>query len=139
MNRIRVALFNDRVAAEPLWKHLLQAGVPAEIHNEPWQARLWFVSKHSAGVRIEVPAQLSEITEKLLLAWNAQSFLSTGICCPECGSMRVDFPQFAEESILTNLAIGLLAGLGLVEKDYYCEHCHHMWPKLDARLRVNAA
>jgi hypothetical protein len=97
MNRIRVALFNDRAAAEPMWKHLLQAGVPAEIHNEPWQARLWFVSKHSTGVRIEVPGQLSEVSGKILLAWNAQGFLSAGICCPECGSMHVDFPQFTEK------------------------------------------
>jgi hypothetical protein len=133
MNRIRVALFNDRAAAEPMWKRLLQAGVPAEIHNEPWQTWLWFVSKHSACVRIDVPAKLSEITEKLLLAWNVQGFLSTGICCPECGSMHVDFPQFTEKSVITNLAIGLLAGLGLVEKDYYCERCHWMWPKPGAK------
>jgi hypothetical protein len=133
MNRIRVALFNDRFAAEPLWKHLLQAGVPAEIHDEPWQAWLWFVSTHRAGVKIDVPAQLSEVTEKLLLAWVAEGVLFTGIHCPECGSMRVDFPQFTEKSVITNLAFGFLAGLGLVEKDYYCEHCHWMWPKAGAK------
>ena len=50
--------------------------------------------------------------------------------------MRVDFPQFTEKSFITNLAIGLVAGLGLVEKDYYCEHCHCMWPKPAATLRA---
>jgi hypothetical protein len=129
MNRIRVALFNDRAAAEPVLEHLLQAGVLAEIHDEPWLARLWFVSRLRAGVRIEVPARQFETTEKLLLAWNAKGGLFNAIHCPECGSLRVDFPQFTEKSFTTNLAIGLLAGLGLVEKDYYCEHCHCMWPK----------
>ena len=129
MNRIRVAIFSDRTAAEPVLKHLLQAGVPAEIHAEPWLARLWFVSKQRAGVRIDVPARQIATTEKLLLAWNAHGGLFAAIHCPECGSLRVDFPQFTEESFTTNVAIGLLAGLGLVEKDYYCEHCHFMWPK----------
>ena len=86
MNRIRVALFNDRAAAEPVREHLLQAGVPAEIHNEPWLAWLWFVSTPRAGVRIEVPAELSETTEELFRAWDAEGILFTGIRCPDCGS-----------------------------------------------------
>lgn len=133
MNRIRVALFNDRLAAEPLWTHLRQAGVPAEISREPWPTWLWFVSKDRSGVRIDVPAPLAELTGKLLTAWDAEGVLFTGIHCPECGSSRVDFPQFTEKSVITNLAVGFLAGLGLVEKDYYCEHCHWMWPKPGAR------
>jgi hypothetical protein len=36
MIRIRLALFNDRTAAEPIRDHLRQAGIPAEIHDEPW-------------------------------------------------------------------------------------------------------
>jgi hypothetical protein len=129
MNRIRVALFNNRAAAEPVREHLLQAGVSAEINNGSWLARLWFVSKLRAGVRIDVPAQQVETTEKLLLAWNTTGDLFTAIQCPDCGSLRVDFPQFTEKSFITNVAIGLLAGLGLVQKGYYCEHCHFMWPK----------
>ena len=46
MNRVRVALFNDRAAADPVRQLLLQAGIPAEIHEELGLARLWFVSKH---------------------------------------------------------------------------------------------
>jgi hypothetical protein len=133
MNRIRVALFNDAATAEPIREHLRQAGIPAEIHHEPWLAWLWFVSQARAGVRIEVPAKMLGTTEALFRAWDAEGILFTGIRCPDCGSMRVDFPQFTEKSFITNLAFGLLAGLGLVEKDYYCEHCHWMWPKPDAK------
>jgi hypothetical protein len=87
----------------------------------------------NAGVRIDVPAQLSEIAEKLLLARDAaEDPLRDAIRCPDCRSLRVDYPQFTEKSLCTNLAIGLLAGLGLLEKDHYCEHCHWMWPKLGA-------
>jgi hypothetical protein len=44
--------------------------------------------------------------------------------------------------VLTNMAAGLVAELGLVEKDYYCEQCHYTWPKetsAPARKRLNMA
>ncbi|HWX20706.1 MAG TPA: c-type cytochrome [Candidatus Binatia bacterium] len=140
MNRIRVALFNDRAAAEPIRQHLLRAGIPAELHDELGLASLWFVSKSSAGVRVEVPARLSEMARQLLLAREAaEGALRAAIRCPECGSLRVDYPQFTRKSLFTNLAIGLIARLGLVEKDYYCEDCHYAWPKQHSRpLRARA-
>lgn len=135
MNRIRVALFNNRAAAEPIRRRLQQADIPAEIHEQLGLARLWFVSKHSAGVGVEVPGRLAETAHQLLLAWdNAEGALSGAIRCPECRSLRVEYPQVTRKSISTNLVIGLLAGLGLVEKDFYCEDCHCMWPKLRATL-----
>ena len=136
MNRTRVALFNDRSAAEPVLRRLLQVGIPAGIHNEPWLVRLWFVSKADAGFCVEVPDCISELAENLLLAWDdGQGVLRSAIHCPECGSLRVDYPQFTRKSIFANLAAGILAGLGLVERDYYCERCHCLWPKLRARPR----
>lgn len=133
MNLIRVALFDDRATAEPVCEHLLQAGVPAVIHNEPWLTRLWFVPKRRAGVRLEVPVAFFEATEKLLFAWNARGDLFAAVHCPACGSLLVDFPQFTEKSFTTNLAFGFLAGVGLLEKDFYCAHCHFMWPKPNAK------
>jgi hypothetical protein len=139
MNRIRLAIFNDRATAEPIRDRLLRAGIPAEIHGEPWQAKLWFVSRLCAGVRVDVPAKLSQTAELLLLAWDcAEGALQDAIRCPDCGSLRVDYPQFTEKSFCTNVAIGLLAGLGLVEKDYYCEHCHCMWPKTGATPSIES-
>src|ERR1039457_6724780 len=92
MNRARVALFNDRAAAEPIRRRLLQAGIPAEIHEQLGLARLWFVSKRSAGVGVEVPGRLAETAHQLLRTWdNAEGALSGAIRCPECKSMRVDY------------------------------------------------
>jgi hypothetical protein len=41
----------------------------------------------------------------------------------------VDYPQFTRKSLLTNVAMGLIAELRLVEREYYCEDCHFTWPK----------
>ena len=129
MNRVRIALFKDRAAAKPIHERLLQANIAAEIHDEIWLARLWFVSKLSAGIRVEVPACRSKRAVQLVLTWDAaEGALRAAIHCPECNSLRVDYPQFTRKSLVTNLAIGLIAALGLVDKGYYCEDCHHTWP-----------
>ena len=136
MNRVPVALFNDRITAEPMVARLVQAGIAAEIHDEPGLGKLWFVSKKEAGVRIEVPADQFERAEQLLVDWDAlESAVREAIHCPECKSLLVDYPQVTRQSISTNVAMGLAAELGLVDREYYCRDCHFTWPKEGTKLR----
>ena len=143
MNRISIALFNSRSDAEPIQQRLAQAGIVAEIHEELRLQKLWFVSRRAAGARLEVAVDQFERAERLLLAWDcAEGVLRQAIQCPECKSFRVDYPQFAKNSVLTNMAAGFAAELGLVEKDYYCERCHYTWPKKSStpeRVRLHMA
>src|SRR6266478_439720 len=83
-----------------------------------------------AGIRLEVPAQDFERACQLLLDWDiADGSLREAIRCPECKSLHVDYPQFTRKFFIPNLAMGFLAALGAVEKDYYCQDCHYIWPK----------
>jgi hypothetical protein len=130
MNRIPIALFRNREQAQPIQQRLLKAGVVTEIHEEQALQRLWFVSRRAAGVTLEVAASQFETAQKLLGNWDTtEGVLAQTIRCPECKSLNVDYPQFARNSVITNMAVGLAAGLGFVEKDYYCESCHYTWPK----------
>jgi hypothetical protein len=108
-------------------QRLARAGILAEVHDELGLAKLWFVTKRWAGVRLEVPTHRAGEAERLLHEWDAVSLLDGAIRCPECSSLRIDFPQFTQKSLFTNLAIGLVAELRLVERQYYCEECHCMW------------
>ena len=136
MNRIRVARFKNRPEAEPIRQRLVESGIGAEVHDELGLARLWFTTKRMAGARLEVPARQAERAEELLRDWDAEfGVLSCAIRCPECKSLRVDYPQFTPKSFLTNLALGLMAELRLVEREYYCEDCHCMWPGENAKPR----
>jgi hypothetical protein len=138
MNRMSVALFNDRAKAEPLRERLAQAGIPAEIHDELRHEKLWMAGKASCGVRLEVPAEQFERAEDMLTDWDAKDgALRDAIHCPECGSLRVEYPQYTRKSLLTNLAMGVAANMGVVEKDYYCEECHFTWPKEGTKPRRN--
>lgn len=143
MNRMPVALFSTRAKAEPLQRRLIESGVPAEIHDELRLEKLWFVSKPAAGVRIEVPADRFEQAYPLLLQWDAaEGALREAIRCPECKSLRVDYPQFTRKFLIPNLAMGLMAAVGALEKEYYCEDCHFTWPKEGtkaSRLRPHMA
>jgi hypothetical protein len=140
MNRIRVALFETPAQAEAVRARLVQAGVPAEIHDAPGLVRLWFVTRSAAGARLEVSVEHWEQATRLLDRWDGEEeALRWAIHCPECRSLQVDYPQFTDKSFLPNLAIGLIAELGLVEKAYYCEHCHWMWAKRSPRTRGQRA
>ncbi len=130
MNRIPVAHFTDRDEAESIRQRLARAGILAVIQEELWLQKLWYVSRGSAGVDLEVPAEQFDHTQKLLQSWElSEGALLHVVHCPQCRSVRVSYPQFARHSLLTNFAVGLCAELGLVEKDYYCEQCQFTWPK----------
>jgi len=130
MNRISVALFSNRARAEALQERLLNAGIKAEAHDEQYLEKLWHVSKAASGVRLEVPADQFDRTEQLLLEWDAaEGALHEAIRCPECRSLRVQYPQFTRKAMIPNLLTGLLATIGALEKQYYCEDCHFTWPK----------
>jgi predicted Zn-ribbon and HTH transcriptional regulator len=130
MNRMTVATFNDRSSAEHLQRRMAEHGIKAEIHDELRLEKLWFVSKLTAGVRLEVPCNDFEKCEKLLAEWDSkEGALYAAIRCPECRSFRVQFPQFAHKSVIPNILMGFLASVGRVNKAHYCEDCHYTWPK----------
>ena len=138
MERIRVALFSTRAEAYAIGQRLARAGIEAELHDELGVARFWFVSRSAAGVRLEVPQEQAEQTTQRLHEWDAaQGALRGAIRCPECSSLRVDYPQVTRKSILPNVAMGLLAEVGLLEKECYCEGCHCMWIKQRANPRAD--
>ena len=138
MNRFPVALFPSSAKAEPIKQQLRSSGFAAEAHEEGWLCAFWFVNKHKCGVHLDVPADQFERAERFLLEWDAREHaLNEAIRCPECGSLHILYPQFARHSILTNLAIGVAAQFGIVEKQFYCEDCHFTWPRQGTRPSRN--
>ena len=120
MNKISLALFNRHSDAEPLQRRLSESGIHAETHD----------CKMMHGARLEVPAERFEEAYQLLLDWeDAEGALRNVIRCPECKSLRVEYPQYTHKSTLPNLLIGFLANIGAMNKEFYCYDCHFTWPK----------
>jgi predicted Zn-ribbon and HTH transcriptional regulator len=139
MKTTTLATFNDRAHAEPLKERLEAANIPVEIHDDSAQERLWFVGKPRAGVHLNVRAADYEKALGLIHAWDAANdALHDAVRCPECGSSRIEYPQFTRKFITPNV-IGVLSAVGLVQKQYYCQDCQCIWPGADAKPPRNRA
>jgi hypothetical protein len=119
MNTISIAIFNHRSDAEPLQRRLSEAGVSASVRD----------CLRMKGARIEVPASQFERAYQLLLDWDKEGALRGAIRCPDCGSLRIEYPQYTHKSTLPNLLIGFCANIGAMPKEFYCHDCHFTWPK----------
>jgi hypothetical protein len=135
MKMIPAAHYRDRAKALTLQRRLIDAGFNATLNDNPQLGTLWFVSREKADVRIEVPPDQFARAEKRLLDWASEGALDGAIRCPECGSLRVQYPQYAQHSLLPNLAMGVLTELRAIEKNYFCADCHCTWPGEGYRAR----
>lgn len=130
MKKVRVAFFDCSAQGQPVCQLLSQAGILAELHKESPLAFLWYISRRRAGVRLEVGVEDAERAHTLLRESDSKAWLpGNAVRCPECDSLRIDYPQFTRKSLLTNLVMGLASQIGLVELSYYCEDCHCMWER----------
>ncbi len=128
MGPVTVLTFNDMEEALPLKQRLEQAGICAEIQDDDEVQKLWFMSHPVASVHVKVPEAEEEHARHLLKEWDArEGILRHAIHCPECGSPRVQYPQFTHK-IAASWIGGLLCALGLMERKFYCKDCHYTWP-----------
>ncbi len=133
MNAITVATFNQRAEAEPLKQRFAAANIAAEIHDESTMERLWFVREPLASIRLKVPSDKYEESRQLLGAWDANGALRHAVRCPECGSSRIEYPQFTRKFFLPNI-LGLLSALGILQKKFYCDDCQFTWLKAGHKI-----
>lgn len=131
---ISIAAFNDREPAQQLVSRLREAGIDSELFDESTEQKwhLFQLDPH-AHLRVRVPESLTERALKQLQEWEGtDTALAAAVHCPECGSTRVEYPQFSRRTILGALP-AVAAAAGIVEKDYYCEACQYTWPAEKAK------
>lgn len=128
MNSVTVATFHEEDNAESLRKRLEDAGIKTLVHDERRLQRYWFMSKPLAGVKLKVAESQEEKARKLLQKWHAEErVLKYAILCPECGSPDVEYPQMTRKFMVPSL-LEILFALGFLEREFYCYHCHYVWP-----------
>jgi len=129
MNMVTVATFNEPSKAEPLKQQLENEGIYAEIHDESKYEWFWFVSKPVAGIRLKVHKKNFERARQRVRELDTSTgLLRDAVKCPQCGSSRIEYPQFTRKFIMPNL-VGLASLLGIIDKQFYCQECEHTWPK----------
>ncbi len=129
MNTITIATFNQVEPALPLQQRLENAGIHAVIHDDSKLQNFIFESESLAGIRVKVAEPDAERAQQLLAEWDAADhLLERAVICPECKSAQVEFPQITRKFLTPSLG-GLLFKMHLAEKEFYCQSCHHTWPR----------
>jgi len=128
---IVVATFNDEEKAQPVKDRLEKEGIHAATFDESKLQKFCFLCRPLANHRVCVKQEDANRARQFLKT--NQDLVQGQICCLQCGSPRVEYPQFTRKNITTTLA-DLACFLGLKERKFYCLDCHHSWPAAD-RLR----
>jgi predicted RNA-binding Zn-ribbon protein involved in translation (DUF1610 family) len=126
---IKVASFNELAPAEAVAERLKGNGIEALVHDESnqqqWQ--LWNLAPR-AHLQVKVGGPHEERAVALIKEWIAEGgAAASAVRCPECGSLRIEYPQFSRKTILGALPAAFAAA-GVIERNYYCESCHFTWP-----------
>jgi hypothetical protein len=124
-----IASFNESAPAEEIASRLRDAGYQAEVRDESNEQKWKLYNLHpKAQIRVIVPESQIREAEAKLREWdNADGALSAAVRCPECGSARIEYPQFSRRTIMGAFPAALAAA-GVIERDFYCEACHYTWP-----------
>lgn len=125
---ITVATFNERPPAETIADRLRTAGFKAEVYDESNEQK-WklFNLKPRAHMRVRVKTADEESALNQIKDWEGDPVVAQAVHCPECGSCRIEFPQFSRRTIMGALPAAL-AATGVIEQEFYCEACHFTWP-----------
>jgi hypothetical protein len=124
-----IVSFNETEPAEKLASRLRDAGYHAEVRDESGEQK-WqlFNMRPRAHVQVILPEEEADRAMNDLKTWDGtDGALSHAVRCPECGSTRVEYPQFSRRTILGALP-SAFAAAGVIERDFYCEACHYTWP-----------
>jgi hypothetical protein len=137
---ITVATFNDRPSAEKLSQRLSEAGLNSEVLDESSAQQMWFFTgSPRAHMRVRVPKTEGDRAQQFLKDLSDEDdLMRLAVTCPECGSSRVEYPQFSRRSGLS-FFFALLAAVRLLDRQYYCRSCHFTWvenPKVEKEVDI---
>jgi hypothetical protein len=126
--KLTVATFNDKEKAEAVKRRLEEAGIRGEIYDESNIQRFWFLSKPMAGEKLRVDERDFERAREILQGLDDQEHvLENAVKCPECGSSRIEYPQFTRKFVTPTLVeIFTIVAPG-AKRRFYCEDCQHTW------------
>jgi len=131
---IPIVSYDQLPPAQALVHELAERGFEAALMNETADQALRFFKAHPhAQFRVTVPPEqmdsaLQEFARisKLPPERAHECPVTQAVRCPDCGSTRVEFPQFSRNTIVGALP-ALATSVGLIDAQYFCQSCHFTW------------
>src|SRR5580658_3804318 len=97
-----VATFNDAEKSQPVKDRLEKEGIHAATFDESKLQRFWFLCRPLANYRVCVKDEDASKARQFLKT--NRELLQGEICRHQCGSPRVEYPQFTRKFITTTVA-----------------------------------
>lgn len=123
-----IASFDDLEPATLLARRLTEEGYEAVARSDAgeqfWQHFNMHPRAHNhvmvqSGVAEEAMQKIKELDA-------SEQLLAGAIICPQCGSTRIEYPQFSRWSPTGSLP-AIAATVGLIDREFYCAACHYTW------------
>jgi len=125
---ITIATFNESTPAETLKDRLDKAGLHAEVLDESPAQAVFFMSRDPrAHMRVRVRKEEFETARQMIRGWETEGVMSEAVICPQCGSSRIEYPQFSRRTS-ASIFFAALSAVRLIPREYYCEDCQFTWP-----------
>jgi hypothetical protein len=129
-----IASFDTQAPAEQLCQRLNASGLHASVHDESSLQRFWFLAHPHAAFRLRVPEEEAATAAKYFEEWQTnEGALHEALRCPQCRSLRIDYPQMTRKFVLPTLVAHGLSLFGVLKHEFYCQDCQFTW-RLPAKL-----
>jgi DNA-directed RNA polymerase subunit RPC12/RpoP len=133
MNSTLIAAFEEKQPAEDLTGYLVKQNIPAAIVDltvsGPGHALPAEFAKYQVRVSGEDAAAAVQATSH---TDEGLRLISPAIRCPDCGSLRVRYPEMPR-NFVAPFFFRLLVKLKLMEGSYACLTCKREWSPAKAR------
>ncbi|HEU5396748.1 MAG TPA: hypothetical protein VFV81_06250 [Verrucomicrobiae bacterium] len=138
---VTMAVFEDLDTARTLENFLRGHGLESRTFNDKLLQLFLFLCPPRVTFRVQARQhEFQRATGLMDTDRNAGTILRRAIHCPECGSLRISYPQMTRKFLLPTLLLHLGIIFRVIEHEAYCEFCHHTWnlPKLKAQSPSSA-
>ena len=125
---LTVATFNESAPAEILKDRLIAAGLHADLMDDSGAQAIFFLSREPrAHMVVRVRKEEYEKATSMTREWEKEGLMREAVRCPQCGSFRIEYPQFSRRTA-ESVFFAQLAAAHLIPREYYCEDCQFTWP-----------
>src|SRR5258708_22677611 len=138
---VNVAIFENVSDGQILEMDLKNKGFETRTYNDKLLQCFLFLCPPHATIRVQVRGKDFKNATYFVDHESATSaLLQRAMCCPCCGSLRVQYPQMTRRFLLPTLLLHLGIIFRVIAHEAYCESCHWLWslPKKGASAAAKA-
>ena len=125
---ITLATFNEAAPAEALKDRLIDAGYHADLVDDSGAQAVFLLNRHPrANMHVSVRKEEFDSARGRLSEFEKEGLMAEAVKCPQCGSSRIEYPQFSRRTA-QSVFFAMLSAAHLIPREYYCEECQFTWP-----------